>query len=103
MREIDTKSNGGPHANKCVVTVRTVEKWIVENDKVLSMAKWLSSNKVHQEYVALLICFVCKCFKDKLHNSRIFNPAFIVSWTNLRASTFKDCDSQTYISKVTTL
>ena len=52
-------SNGGPPGKTCDVTVRAVEKWIVENSKVFSTAKWFSYNKVNQEYVAMLKGFVC--------------------------------------------
>ena len=62
------------------------------------MAKWLSYNKVDQEYIATLRYSVCTCFKDKLHSSRNFNSAVIVDCTNLQASTFKDHTSQTSVS-----
>ena len=64
MRVIDTMSNGGPPVKTCDVTVRAVEKWIVENDKVFSTTKLFSYNMVNQEYVAVLKCSVFKCFKD---------------------------------------
>ncbi len=52
-------TDGGPPAKKRGVTARTVDKWIAENDKVLSTATWLTYNKVGREYVATLECSVC--------------------------------------------
>ena len=87
MRVIDTTFSGGLPAKKCDATVRTVEKWIEENDKVFSTAKWLLYSNVNQEYVATLKCSACKHFQDKLHSSRNFNPAFTVGCTNRQEST----------------
>ena len=84
LRAINSTSNESLPAKKCdVTTARTVEKWIAENNKVFNTAKWLSCNKVNQEYVATLKCCMCKSLNDKLHSSRNFNPAFIVGWMNL--------------------
>ena len=76
---LDTMSNGGPPAKKCDATVRTVEKWIAENDNVVSMAKWLSYNKVHQGYIAVIkVMYASTHFKDKSLSSRNFNPALTI-------------------------
>ena len=71
MRVIDDMSDGSPPVRTCDVTVRAVERWIAENDKLFSMAKLFLYNMVNQEYVAVLNCSVCKCFKDNLHSTRI--------------------------------
>ena len=81
IQAIDTTFNGGPPANKSDVIARTVEKWIAEN-KELSTAKWLSYNKVDQEHVTMLNVLYTSISRTKLHTSRNFNPAFIVSWMN---------------------
>ena len=69
---------------------RTVDKWIVENDKALNTATWLKYDKEDREYVATLKCSVCIEFQDKLRGMRNYNPAFIGGSMNLRTSNFKD-------------
>ncbi len=70
-------SDGGPPAKKRGVTARTVNKWIAENDKALSMATWLVYDTVGREYSYAEMLHVYT-FEDKLHSSRKFSPALIV-------------------------
>ena len=83
-------SDGGGPSPKRGVMARTVDKWIVENDKALNTATWLKYDKADREYVATLKCSVCIKFQDKLRGVRNYNPAFIGRSTNLRTSNFKD-------------
>ena len=72
------------------LTMKTVDKWIVDNDKTLNTTTWLKYDKVDREYVATLKCSVCFRFNDKLRSARNYNSAFVVGSTNLRASAFKE-------------
>ena len=82
---------GCSSSKKCSITRRTVEKWIVENDKSLQTLRWLCfETSSDRERVTVLKCDVCSRFKDKLVSMRNFRPAFIDGTTNIRASTFKD-------------
>ena len=66
----------------------TVNKWILDHDKALNTATWLTYEEVDRHHVALLRCSVCKWFKKI--NSRNFSPAFIDGTRNLQTSRFKD-------------
>ena len=79
-----------PPSKKCGLTMKTVDKWIVDNDKTLNTTTWLKYDKVDREYVATLKCSVCFRFNDKLRSARNYNSAFVVGSTNLRASAFKE-------------
>ena len=80
-----------PPSKKRAVTVKTVEKWIAENDKELDTATWLKFEKgANRQYVASLKCLVCSKYEDRLYGCRHFNPAFILGSSNLRCSSFKD-------------
>ena len=70
--------------------MKSVDKWIVDNDKTLNTTTWLKYDKVDREYVATLKCSVCFRFNDKLRSARNYNSAFVVGSTNLRASAFKE-------------
>ena len=83
-------SDDSPPVKTRGVTARTVDKWIVENDKALSTAMRLAYDKVNREHVAMLKCSVCTHSTDKLCSARNFNPTLIIGSMNLRASTFKD-------------
>ena len=72
------------------MTARTVDKWIVENDKSLNTSTWLEYGLVDRTYVSTLSCSKCTQFADKLQGVRNFNPAYIEGSKNLRASAFKD-------------
>ena len=61
-----------------------VEKWIAENDKVLSTSTWLKYDKADREYVK---CSMRIEFQDGMRN---YSNAFIGGSKNLRASSFKD-------------
>ena len=79
-----------PPSKKRGLTMKTVDKWIVDNDKTLNTTTWLKYDKVDREYVATLKCSVCFRFNDKLRSARNYNSAFVVGSTNLRASAFKE-------------
>ena len=86
---VGRKRARGPPPKRGVMA-RTVDKWIVENDKALNTATWLKYDKADREYVATLKCSVCIEFQDKLRGMRNYKPAFIGGSTNLRTSNFKD-------------
>ena len=79
-----------PPSKKRGLTMKTVDKWIVDNDKTLNTTTWLKYDKVDREYVATLKCSVCFRFNDKLRSARNYNSAFVVGSTNLCASAFKE-------------
>ena len=79
-----------PSPKRRLVTARTVDKWIVENDKSFNTSTWLEYGLVDRTYVSCLKCSKCTRFADKLQSVRNYNPAFIEGSKNLRASAFKD-------------
>lgn len=89
-RTAEAEPEGGRIAKKRKVTVKTVQKWVKENDKALDTATWLTFDKLDREDVATLKCSVCIKFEKKLQSTRNYNAAFIVGSTNLRTSSFKD-------------
>lgn len=72
------------------VTAKTVDKWILENDKTLNTATWLDYDLADRYHVAKLRCKVCTKFADELKGSRNFNAAFIQGSSNLRTTSFTD-------------
>ena len=86
---IRRRQRSSPSKNRGL-TMKTVDKWIVDNDKTLNTTTWLKYDKVDREYVATLKCSVCFRFNDKLRSARNYNSAFVVGSTNLRASAFKE-------------
>ena len=46
----------GPSCKKRGVTMKTVDKWIAENDKALNMTTWLQCDRKDREYVASMKC-----------------------------------------------
>ena len=88
-----SSSSSGPSTKKRVVQRRTVEKWIVENDKAMNTASWLQFETApppDRDRVAVLKCAVCTQFKEKLESMRNFKPAFIEGTSNVLTSTFKE-------------
>ena len=83
-------TSSGPPEKKRRVTVKTAEKWVRENDKEYSTATWLKFDARDRDYVVSLKCSICIRFEEKLHDSRNFNPAFIIGSKNLKASSFKE-------------
>ena len=81
-----------PDAKRRAVSVKTVEKWISENEKGLSTAMWLVFERTDGDryHVARLKCSVCTRFKRQLEGMRNYNPAFIDGSTNVKTSSFKD-------------
>ena len=75
---------------KRAVCRKTVEKWIVENDRTLNTAAWLKFETDRRDHMLSLKCAVCSQFKERLTSMRKYRPAFIEGTTNVRTSTFKD-------------
>ena len=80
----------GPSCMKRSVTMKTVDKWIAENDKALNTTTWLQYDRKDREYVASMKCAMCIRYQDRLRGVRNYNPAFMTGSTNLRTSSFKD-------------
>ena len=89
-READDDGCNG--AKRRMVTKRTVERWISENDKTLHTIRWLGYETASgdREHVTVLKCNVCGKYRDRLCSMRNYRPAFVEGTANVRASTFKD-------------
>jgi len=83
------------------VTRRTVDKWIVENDKTLNATIWLKYEMVvgDREHVSALKCGVCIQFRERLMSLRNYNSPFINGSRNTRTSSFKE-HTETEMHKV---
>ena len=81
-----------PEVKKRSLTVQTVKKWVLDNEKILDTSTWLTydTSKSDRTIVTSLKCSVCIRFEQKLRGQRNFNAAFIVGSTNLISSSFKD-------------
>ena len=79
-----------PPAKKRGVSAKTVQKWITESDREMSMSARLKYEKADRDYVATLKCSMCIQFNEKLRGMRNYNPAFVVGLKNLRASSYTD-------------
>ena len=81
-----------PPTKKRSVQKKTVEKWVVENDKELNTSVWLKFETAagDRERVATLKYAVCSRFRERLQPMRNYRPAFIEGTSNVRTSTFKD-------------
>ncbi len=90
MKRAQAVSTTLPPSKKRSVTIKTVEKWISENDKDLATAVWLKFEKAGQQCVAALKCSVCTQYEERLYSCRHFKRAFIDGSSNLRCSSFKD-------------
>ena len=84
-----SSSSSGPPTKKRAVSRKTVEKWVVENDRELNTSVWLKFEG-DRNHVFSLKCAVCSEFKDKLISMRNNRPAFIEGTTNIRTTAFKD-------------
>ena len=51
-------SNNSPPA-KWAVTIKSVDKWISENDKQLGTTVWLCYDKADHEHMSALKCSIC--------------------------------------------
>ena len=90
MGQEDSSSTSSAKKPRRLVSVTTVDKWILEHDKTLNTATWLKYDKADRFHVARLKCTVCQRFADKIRGSRNFNRAFIDGSANLRTSSFRD-------------
>ena len=90
LTDDDSSSSASSTSKKSLVSVATVDKWVLDHDKTLNTATWLAYEKVDRHHVALLRCSVCKRFEERIKNSRNFSPAFIDGTSNLRTLSFKD-------------
>ena len=81
-----------PPTKKCSVQKKTVEKWIVENDKELNTSVWLKfyTAAEDRDHMATLKCAVCCRFRERLQLMRNYRPTFSDGTSNMRTSTFKD-------------
>ena len=70
--------------------VRTVEKWVAENDKVLNTSIWLKFERADHDHVLSLKCAVCSRCNDKLVSMRNYRPAFVEGTNNVRTYSFKE-------------
>ena len=59
------------------LSIHTVQKWIVENEKELATATWLSYEWLNGYNVATLKCKVCTMYEAKLIGMRYISCAFI--------------------------
>ena len=82
-------STNGPPAKGRAVQVRTVEKWVAENNKVLKALIWLKFEGADRDVLSLK-CAVCSRFNDKLVSMWNYSPAFVKGTTNVRTSSFKE-------------
>ena len=84
----EPSSSSGPPSKKRAVSRKTMEKWVVENDRDLNTSVWLKfegdRNRVYS-----LKCAVCSQFKEKLISMRNY-PVFIEGTTNVRTTAFKE-------------
>ena len=80
----------GPPAKKRAVCQKTVEKWIVDNNRTLNMTTWLKFESDHCDHMLSLTCSVYSQFKDKLITMCNYHPAFVEETTNVRTSAFND-------------
>ena len=64
-RTDEAEPEGSRIAKKRKVTVKTMQKWVKENDKALDTATWLTFDKLNQEDAATLKCSVCIKFEKK--------------------------------------
>ena len=95
-------ASGPPSVKRSKVTINTLNKWKVENDKALNTSMWLTFEKLDRDHVALLKCNVCSRFEGKLRGCHNYSPAFVVGTSNLRVSAVKD-DAGTEMHKCSML
>ena len=86
----DDVEDGVLAPKKRLVTIKTVEKWVAENDKELDTSLWLKYEKDGRDTVVLLKCAVCVEFEARLVGMRNFRSTFIEGTPNLRTTSFKD-------------
>ena len=85
-----SSSSEDPPGKKRAVSWKTVEKWVMENDRTLNTSVWLKFDMADRDHVLALRCDVCSQFKERLQSMRNFRPAFIEGTTNVRTTTFKE-------------
>ena len=70
---------GDPPTKKCSLQKKTVEKWIVENNKELNTSVWLKFEMATEDrdHVATLKCTVRSQFKERLQPMRNYRPTLI--------------------------
>ena len=65
--------NESAPSKKLNVTVETVKKWILENDKEIATSTWLVYDESDCEHVSALKCSVCIQCEDKLRSLRNYH------------------------------
>ena len=83
-KQVEIETDVEPEAKKRSLTVPTVKKWVLDNEKILETSTWLTydTSKTDCTVVTSLKCSVCIQFEQKLRRQRNFNAAFIVGLTN---------------------
>ena len=84
----ETEQSTAPPKRRAL-TVSTVKRWILENDRVLNTTTWLTYAASDRNFVEAWKCSVCIKFRDKLRGMRNFKPGFSDGSRNLRTSSFK--------------
>ena len=69
LTDDDSSSSASSTSKKRLVSMTTVDKWVLDHDKTLNTAIWLTYEKVDRHHMALLRCSVCKRFEEKLQPS----------------------------------
>ena len=89
-RESTSASTDGPPVKKRAVYRKTVEKWVVENDRELNTFVWLKFDMANCNHVSLLWCAVFSQFRKKPAGMCNFHPAFIEGMTCVQTTAFKE-------------
>ena len=56
LTDDDSSSSASSTSKKRLVSVATVDKWVVDHDKTLNTATWLTYEKVDRHHVTLFRC-----------------------------------------------
>ena len=68
--EDDSSSSSASFTSKRrLVSVATVDKWVLDHDKTLNTATWLTYEKADRHHVSLLRCSICKRFEKRIKDS----------------------------------
>ena len=90
--EPSSSSIVGPPTKKHAVSRRTVEKWVVENNRALNTS-WLKLHKLDAGRSRPRVfseCAVCSQLEKMFVSMRNYRPAFVESTTNVWTTAFKD-------------
>ena len=64
---VEIETDVEPEAKKHSLTVQTVKKWVLDNEKILGTSMWLTfdTSKLDRTIAASLKCSVCIRFEEK--------------------------------------